>query len=180
MVEPDLGAVPVAMRIHRTITDASGRHRVVIRQQAEGFTVEEWEQVNKRWSRTQSQLDGRSFPSYAAAVVAIGRHCAWLVEALSAELSDAISLPYHLELLRGMTYRFQAYPCGDFGDHHHCENCWAKFMFRDEPDILQEGYAGRYFIPGGNGEWQWSWICRDCFERFRERLQWEVNPESAG
>ncbi len=50
-------------------------------------------------------------------------------------------------------------------DHDHCAFCSAKFMVEDYPDVLHEGYST---------EDQYYWVCKNCFEDFKERFQWEV------
>jgi hypothetical protein len=58
---------------------------------------------------------------------------------------------------------------GEEWDHDHCAFCWAKFMEEDRPGVLHEGYVtadGRH------------WICRGCFDDFRERFGWKVEPSS--
>ena len=54
-------------------------------------------------------------------------------------------------------------------DHDHCEFCWAKFMVEDYPDVLHEGYSTLD---------EYRWVCKGCFEDFKESFQWRVNPVS--
>jgi hypothetical protein len=49
-------------------------------------------------------------------------------------------------------------------DHDHCEFCGAKFMVEDYPGVLHEGYAT---------EDRYRWVCRECYQDFKERFQWE-------
>lgn len=51
----------------------------------------------------------------------------------------------------------------DGWDHDHCEFCGAKFMESGGPDILTEGYAS---------EDNYRWVCKQCFEDFREEFGW--------
>lgn len=53
-------------------------------------------------------------------------------------------------------------------DHDHCAFCWAKFAAYDGPEILHEGYTDAD---------EYRWICRPCFEDFRERFAWKL-PDS--
>jgi hypothetical protein len=57
-------------------------------------------------------------------------------------------------------------------DHDHCDFCWATFMAseaaRDDPEILGAGYT----VAGP--ERSTFWICRTCFDDFRERFGWSV------
>jgi len=70
--------------------------------------------------------------------------------------------------LTGVTLRWQEYhaPRADW-DHDHCAFCWAKFMEKTVPDTVHAGYAtlDRY-----------HWICKPCFNDFRERFAWIVVP----
>ncbi|MDR1162828.1 MAG: hypothetical protein LBM17_03195 [Candidatus Accumulibacter sp.] len=51
-------------------------------------------------------------------------------------------------------------------DHDHCEFCWEKFSL-EIPGALQVGYATT-----DNDRW----ICDACFEDFKSRFNWTVNP----
>jgi len=51
-------------------------------------------------------------------------------------------------------------------DHDHCEFCSAKFMESGDSDALKEGYAT---------EGEYRWICKQCFEDFREEYKWTVS-----
>ncbi len=50
-------------------------------------------------------------------------------------------------------------------DHDHCEFCGAKFMELGTPGTIQDGYTTVD---------EYRWICRQCFEDFREMFRWEV------
>ena len=165
------------MRIRRTIEDASGKHRVKIRQWDNGFKTEQWEVVKKRWRRVESLLDGRIFESYSAALYAVGLRNSWLGKVLMDELGTGSG--YQLEFTRGLTYTFEVFRCDMFGDHDHCSNCWAKLMEIDAPETQHEGYVTKYVFPDNTGDWQWTWVCRACFAALRERLQWQVIPPPA-
>jgi len=56
-------------------------------------------------------------------------------------------------------------------DHDHCEFCWQKFMTDDGPDVHRAGYTT---------EDQYHWICRRCFEDFRQKFKWKLKGASAG
>lgn len=49
-------------------------------------------------------------------------------------------------------------------DHDHCEFCAAKFS-ESLPDTLRGGYAtlDRY-----------RWVCKECFDDFRDLFNWRV------
>jgi hypothetical protein len=50
-------------------------------------------------------------------------------------------------------------------DSDHCEFCWAKFVAEPKPDAHHEGYStlDHYY-----------WICKKCFEDFKDMFQWKV------
>jgi len=53
---------------------------------------------------------------------------------------------------------------GEGWDHDHCEFCWVHFgdhIFDDDPNTQLEGYVT---------DDDYHWICRECFEDFRERF----------
>lgn len=54
-------------------------------------------------------------------------------------------------------------------DHDHCEFCWAKFMEEDLPEMLHFGYT----TPN-----RYRWICKECFEDFKDHFQWQVEPDA--
>ncbi len=50
-------------------------------------------------------------------------------------------------------------------DHDHCEFRWAKFMASDDPDSVQKGFVT---------EDDYRWICKTCYEDFKDMFQWEL------
>ncbi|MDR1276542.1 MAG: hypothetical protein LBL72_09225 [Candidatus Accumulibacter sp.] len=60
--------------------------------------------------------------------------------------------------------RYQRY--SQSWDHDHCEFCWKKFSL-EVPGALQAGYATTDNV---------RWICDACFEDFKSRFNWTVNP----
>jgi hypothetical protein len=68
--------------------------------------------------------------------------------------------------LQGVTLIWKRYSRpSETWDHDHCEFCWAKFMEGDAPDALHEGYTT---------EDNKRWICKGCFEDFKEMFKWRV------
>jgi hypothetical protein len=55
-------------------------------------------------------------------------------------------------------------------DHDHCEGCTAGFS-EDHPADLHEGWATTPEYELGA---EYSWVCDECFERFRDELDWRV------
>lgn len=103
-----------------------------------------------------------------------------------------------LDNLRGKTFRLIQYgvPSKEW-DHDHCEGCWARFAEYDGPDVLHEGYAhaepyedkpepefitkckeqGMRCVPQPAVEGtKLDWVCPECFENFRELLNFTLEP----
>jgi hypothetical protein len=72
--------------------------------------------------------------------------------------------------LLGATLRWQRYhaPRTDW-DHDHCEFCWRAFSERGGD--RNEGY-----VTADN----YRWICRECFDDFKEQFGWKVERAEAG
>jgi len=68
--------------------------------------------------------------------------------------------------LTGVTLRWQEYraPRADW-DHDHCAFCWAEFTERPDPKVQHAGYATLD---------EYHWICKRCFNDFRDRFAWTV------
>ena len=68
--------------------------------------------------------------------------------------------------LMGLTLNFQSYePSNSKNDHDHCEFCSVEFMKIDDHDSLTEGYVT---------EDKYRWICKGCFEDFKDLFKWKV------
>ncbi|WP_407309952.1 hypothetical protein [Desulfosporosinus sp. SB140] len=69
--------------------------------------------------------------------------------------------------LLGIKLRFEKYsPYSKTWDHDHCEFCWSKFMLSDDTDVQTEGYTT---------EDHYRWICKKCFEDFKEMYKWQLD-----
>lgn len=69
--------------------------------------------------------------------------------------------------LHGVTLIKQLYKSNNpFNDHDHCEFCMAKFGKGNNE--LKQGYSTE------NGS---IWICSQCYEDFKEQLEWNVKYE---
>jgi len=68
--------------------------------------------------------------------------------------------------LTGVTLHWREYraPRADW-DHDHCAFCWTKFMEGSESDVEHAGYATAD---------NYHWVCKQCFDDFRERFAWKV------
>ena len=55
-------------------------------------------------------------------------------------------------------------------DHDHCSGCWATFSEIAAPDHLYEGYASLE----GKRKADYYWVCRDCFDFLKEKLNWSA------
>jgi putative acetyltransferase len=49
----------------------------------------------------------------------------------------------------------------------HCIACWAKFSVKPHSDTLDEGYATYT---------EYDWVCGNCYEDLRTRMQWKQAP----
>lgn len=56
-------------------------------------------------------------------------------------------------------------PFSDSWEHDHCTFCFEKFADEDISDVLHEGFTT---------EDNHYWICRECYEDFKQVFQWQV------
>ena len=71
--------------------------------------------------------------------------------------------------LKGVTLYWRQYTrWSESWEHDHCEFCWAKFMVEDYPNVLHEGYTT---------EDEYRWICKKCFEDFKDIFVWKISDE---
>jgi hypothetical protein len=54
-------------------------------------------------------------------------------------------------------------PYSEQWEHDHCSFCWEKFSLADED--LHEGYTT---------EDEYYWVCKPCFDDFKETFRWSV------
>ena len=72
------------------------------------------------------------------------------------------------EYLMGVTLVFKKYTTySESWNHDHCEFCMAKFSVLI-PNCLTEGY---------NTEDNYRWICKECFEDFKEHFKWKITNQ---
>ena len=57
-------------------------------------------------------------------------------------------------------------PSNPLNDHDHCEFCTRKFG--NGKDDLKQGYST---------EDNYTWICSQCYDDFKERFEWNVKQE---
>jgi hypothetical protein len=69
--------------------------------------------------------------------------------------------------LKGVTLYWRKVSLASVSDHEHCEFCGAKFMAGDGG--LHEGFTT---------ENNYRWVCRPCFEDFRELFQWTIGNDT--
>jgi len=75
--------------------------------------------------------------------------------------------------LNNKTFEFRKYrPVETNNDHDHCELCFKRFSYTVDND-LKEGYA--YYNELTN---QTNWICKKCFNDFKEELSLKVKLKS--
>jgi hypothetical protein len=71
------------------------------------------------------------------------------------------------DFLRGALFRWEEYVApSEEWDHDHCAFCLQKFMQIDRPGIERFAYVTYTDVE----EW---WVCRACFEDFREEFGWQ-------
>jgi len=67
--------------------------------------------------------------------------------------------------LKGVTLFWQEYtPYRKGWDHDHCEFCSSKFTENENEETLHEGYTT---------EDRYRWICKQCFDDFRNLFGWQ-------
>ena len=68
--------------------------------------------------------------------------------------------------LAGAMFQFRSYETPRPGwDHDHCDFCWSKFCAEKNGDCLNEGFVT---LDGKH------WVCRPCFEEFRNLFHFAV------
>jgi hypothetical protein len=146
----------VSLRKFHEIEHPNKRHRIEFFQDHGEWRYQFTDLVKKRWRRTV--VPSRFFESYAAALVDAQAASPWIAQTLTPH-------SWHVELLRGHVFSNSEYS-EDFGDHDHCTACWKKLMPPDSAssDAEHHGYVTRYEIPDGSKQWQWHWVCSDCFK----------------
>jgi len=73
------------------------------------------------------------------------------------------------DYLQGVELCWAPYkPYSETWEHDHCEFCWAKFSLREGD--LKEGYA----TPD-----RYRWICKACYDDFKDVFAWRVVPGDA-
>ena len=85
-----------------------------------------------------------------------------------------------LHLFSGYVFHFATFDEQRFGDdHYHCHGCWKTIT---EPKYKgeHEGYVTIHKVQyaGFPVSMQYSWVCNECFLRYRETYRWQVSPES--
>lgn len=59
-------------------------------------------------------------------------------------------------------------------DHDHCTICYEKAFSERYVDDLREGWTtgGPRARQAGTPRDEYYWVCPDCFEAFRDELEW--------
>jgi hypothetical protein len=106
--------------------------------------------------------------------------------------SDDWRLCFEADWMYGAQLHFRGYKApSDEWDHDHCSLCWAKFTEDERPDTHSEGYVleddcpdlmppreekaarrARAVVVSPTCD---EWICRTCFDDFREHFGWRVH-----
>lgn len=72
--------------------------------------------------------------------------------------------------LDGETFRLEKFISSERSDHEHCYFCWQKITDLPIEDTDPEGYRT---ISSETG--QEIWICKNCFNDFKNRLNFKLN-----
>ena len=75
-------------------------------------------------------------------------------------------LPWHGDIFTGLTLLHRRWTADAANDHDHCAFCWEKFAEYD--GCQREGYCT---------EDRMYWICRVCFNDFREHFGWRIQVD---
>ena len=80
-------------------------------------------------------------------------------------------LSYGKDFLRGAALAWQGYlaPGEGVWSYDLCSLCWQTFMEEPSPGVEQAGYVTFEY------DQAW-WVCRHCFEDFREEMGWVLEP----
>jgi hypothetical protein len=114
-----------------------------------GFRL--WQRKRNTWRKA---LELIQFDAYPLAVYHAAQQVNWVGFALAPGGDPRIT--YHLELHRGCVFRLADNTEVSFGNHDHCVACWATLSELDEPGVQHRGYVTHYYIPFGDGYWQWQ------------------------
>jgi hypothetical protein len=144
------------MRKRYEVLHPNGKYRVELVCEDQAWSYECWELEAKGWHRLPSRR--AAFDSYAAALVSAQRQMPWIAVTFK---------NWHVELLRGSSFRLTTFNDSLHSDHNHCSVCRRKFMSpqsgRDGAE--HDGYVTRYEMLDGSKRWQWNWVCTQCFGR---------------
>lgn len=70
---------------------------------------------------------------------------------------------------RTLAWRSWTSPRPDW-DHDHCDFCWDEISDRPVDEHV------RYNSAWVTSDDTYHWICPECFEDFRQRFAWKVEP----
>src|SRR3954470_5401091 len=82
---------------------------------------------------------------------------------------DDYRLQGQARYLQGATLHWSQYkqPSADW-DHDHCEFCW-KTLAEPASGCIHAEFSGY------TTDDQYRWICKSCFDDFKERFEWKVS-----
>ena len=70
------------------------------------------------------------------------------------------------DYLHGVTLYWEKYTqWSETWDHDHCDFCWTEFCLEGCKGSSEEGYTT---------EDNYTWICKQCFEDFKDTFEWKV------
>ena len=71
--------------------------------------------------------------------------------------------------LNGAAFTLEKFVSTEDNDHEHCIFCWKDITDLNVEDCDTEGYCTVYEKTG-----QEQWICKDCFDEFKNRFNFKV------
>lgn len=79
-------------------------------------------------------------------------------------------IEYYNGHLNGKTFQFAKFKSTKTNNHEHCEFCWKTIT--DVPDVIECDREGYWLL--NEKSMQTNWVCKDCFEEFRDRFNFKV------
>lgn len=70
--------------------------------------------------------------------------------------------------LQGQEFCYTKFKSNGRNDHEHCILCWQTIS----DDVNSGDNEGYYFFNKKTN--QTNWICKTCFEEFKNRFDWQV------
>jgi len=80
-------------------------------------------------------------------------------------------LTNQLSYMKGATLSWRTWEApSETWDHDHCQFCGARFSESTAADVERAGYM--------TADEHERWVCKQCFEDFREMFEWRLEAEA--